>query len=561
MADVIARLRVDSQEYDRKIGQSKNKLKEFEKSGTDASKALNDFAGKMGVSIPKLGAMSVAVGAVSAALAVAKDAFSQSESAMDEWDRTVAGAKGAYDMFLQSINTGDWSNFFDRLNEAIRGARELNDALDNLGSVKANNQAAIAITQQSIQQLRLRKENGENVDSELAAATARLASLQRQEVDAGITAGSKTMIEALKNAGIEESVATTLADELVNGGQEAFNKYAAKLEELTNKATQGKYVRKLGGLISYYDENNFDINRLTKEEQELYAIASAVTEREAKLAEGISIYAQAVNAGTSSAREQIKNTKYGSSGSGSGGSSKVAGLTSEQIASNIADANDAMGLLIQNWLDLDQTIGNANSVQQFLNGESMSEWVDEPIDNLKELQKRMDDYRANIEDTAKANRIAAQTFGQVAGAIASIDNPAAKILGTLGQAIAQVALAYSESLAKDKTSKSSIWSFIAASTAATISMVSTIASIKSNARFADGGIVAGNNFSGDNVPIAVNSGELILNRAQQSSIASQLQQGSQGGGNAQPYVSGEQIWLGVNNYLKRTGRGELVTSR
>ena len=54
--------------------------------------------------------------------------------------------------------------------------------------------------------------------------------------------------------------------------------------------------------------------------------------------------------------------------------------------------------------------------------------------------------------------------------------------------------------------------------------------------FAKGGIVPGSSFSGDNVPINTNSGELILNRAQQSNVAGQLTGG--GGGRLSVEVSG-----------------------
>lgn len=556
MADVITRFKVETTEYDRKIGQSKTKLKEFEKSGADASKALNDFAGKMGVSIPKLGAMGVAIGATTAALKVAKDALSQSESAIDEWGRMTSGAKGAYDMFLQSLNTGNWDNFFTRLNDAITGARDLYDALDRLGSIKANNQAAIAITQQSIQQLRLRQQNGEDVTSELTAATERLAKLQRQEVEAGITAGTDQMVQTLKNAGISEAMARQAADEIARGGQDVFDKYAQMVKDLEKEGTgKGKAVSKLGGIIKYYQEGTFDEANLNEEQKKMYQLAKAITERETTLQEGISTYAQAVQQGTASAREQFKNTKYGSSGNGGGGTKSVSGFTSDQIEQLISEANEATNIFGEMTTSGVQLRDVWAEIM-----EAPSEWIDEPIDNLKTLQKYMDDYKSNIEDTAKANQYAAQTFGMVAGAIAGIDNPAAKILGTLGQAIAQVALAYSETLAKDKSSKSNIWSFIAASTAATISMVSTIASIKSNARFADGGIVPGNRFSGDQTPILANAGEVVLNKAQQSAIANQLQQGSSQAQTAQPYVNAEMIYLGLSNYLKRSGRGEIVTT-
>ena len=83
---------------------------------------------------------------------------------------------------------------------------------------------------------------------------------------------------------------------------------------------------------------------------------------------------------------------------------------------------------------------------------------------------------------------------------------------------------------------------------------------KSAGKFAEGGIIGGNSFSGDKLTAQVNSGELILNRAQQSNIAAQLSAGDRGGSASTPYVSGENIVLGVNNYFGRSGQGEIVTT-
>ena len=77
---------------------------------------------------------------------------------------------------------------------------------------------------------------------------------------------------------------------------------------------------------------------------------------------------------------------------------------------------------------------------------------------------------------------------------------------------------------------------------------------------AAGGTIAGHHFSGDNVPALVNSGELILNRAQQGNIASQLSNPTTTS-DSKPYLEGETIWLGMRNYLRRTGNGEIVTSK
>lgn len=79
---------------------------------------------------------------------------------------------------------------------------------------------------------------------------------------------------------------------------------------------------------------------------------------------------------------------------------------------------------------------------------------------------------------------------------------------------------------------------------------------------AGGVMVPGNSFSGDRVPALLNSGELVLNKAQQYNLASQLEgESNQGGGTPMlPYVSGDKIILGANNFLKGAGKGELVTT-
>lgn len=82
--------------------------------------------------------------------------------------------------------------------------------------------------------------------------------------------------------------------------------------------------------------------------------------------------------------------------------------------------------------------------------------------------------------------------------------------------------------------------------------------------FAHGGIVraangyvSGNNYSGDMVPALLNSGELILNRAQQGVIASQLENG---GGKMEivGVLTGENVVLMADRWGRRTGKGELA---
>lgn len=84
--------------------------------------------------------------------------------------------------------------------------------------------------------------------------------------------------------------------------------------------------------------------------------------------------------------------------------------------------------------------------------------------------------------------------------------------------------------------------------------------------FANGGVVHaangyvdGNTYSGDKIPALLNAGELVLNRAQQGNLASQLE-GGVGAMQLSAIITGEQLRLVLNNNGRRTGRGEYVTT-
>jgi len=164
------------------------------------------------------------------------------------------------------------------------------------------------------------------------------------------------------------------------------------------------------------------------------------------------------------------------------------------------------------------------------------------------------------QDTQKAWSLAAQSVNNMGNALNAIDDPSAKAAGTVIKAIADIALGFAQaSHAADVASSG--WGWLAWMAAGTAAMATTISTVHSLTGFAEGGEVKGNTFSGDQIPVAVNAGEVILTRAQQGNLAEQLEDNErQGGFGGTPYVTGEQIFLGLNNYLKGAGLGSLVTS-
>ena len=595
MADVITRFKVESGEYEAKVNKAKKSLNDFENSGKKAGGSLEGFANAMGLSTAKLGALGLAVTAGGAAVKVATDTFFASESNIDAWGRTVESVKGAYDVFIQSISNGDWSNFLTRLNEAIQGSRDLYDALDRLGSIKANNAAAIALKQRDIQDLRLRKQNGENVDALLETATAELARLQSQEVEAGMAAGVKQMVNALRNSGLDEQISTALAEELLKGGQDAFDKYAAQYSELKAKGTETKTRYGVGGMGgSYsYTESDFNIENLSKQEQDLYKIAAAITERETTLQEGIANYATAVTQGSSALREEFRNNRYSQQGGksgGTGGSTKVTGLTDAQIAKNVADATEEMQRLIDQWIELDDRAGSVNDVLLILNSEnSLTEFAEEADEGLDNLIARMTETQnATKRLTAEWNAMQAgfrnqaidTTIGTVASlgdAIGGTTGSIIKLIAAQAQQVVQGISTIASMKAQEEAAYAEMTAELGAAAASTMKahswipfvgvamgigfVASMVAALMSLPKFAGGGLVGGTSYSGDTQLASVNSGELILNKAQQNSLANELQSG-----NTQPLrlsarMSGTDILFAINNALASEGKGQLITLR
>jgi hypothetical protein len=100
-----------------------------------------------------------------------------------------------------------------------------------------------------------------------------------------------------------------------------------------------------------------------------------------------------------------------------------------------------------------------------------------------------------------------------------------------------------------------------------VSAIQTITAADSIIPFANGGVVraaggvvAGNTYSGDQIPALLNAGEVVLNRAQVGNLYSQMQGGGMQNLNLTATIRGEQIRLALNNNGRRTGRGEYVQS-
>lgn len=164
----------------------------------------------------------------------------------------------------------------------------------------------------------------------------------------------------------------------------------------------------------------------------------------------------------------------------------------------------------------------------------------------------------SLSSAAKSAQGAAQAFGALGQAMSTIKDPAAQVAGTIAMAIANIAGGMAAMLAAPQSTSQS-WGWIALAITATATMISTIAAIKSaTSGYAEGGRIVGSSYTGDAVPIMANAGEIVLNASQQQHLAEALQTSTSTPEYALTSISGEQLVTVINNYGKRSGRGELI---
>ena len=221
---------------------------------------------------------------------------------------------------------------------------------------------------------------------------------------------------------------------------------------------------------------------------------------------------------------------------------------SEFDPENILGSKDA-------WEDYKDIItGSIGSI-----GESMS--------NLTEWTANFDPYKEKMDDltkTAKQNKmvmsLAGQAVNSFSAALAGMEDPGAKAAGIVMQSLAGIALGFAQAAsAKDTTASGWAWlGWVAAGLAA---MATSIATVHQLTGFAQGGIVDGNSYSGDNIPIMANAGEVVLTKAMQGNLASSLQGNGMQNMNISGRIKGTDIILSIDRSLKLEGKQLLTWGR
>ena len=195
--------------------------------------------------------------------------------------------------------------------------------------------------------------------------------------------------------------------------------------------------------------------------------------------------------------------------------------------------------------------------------------IDESMNNLSfdNFHESYEKVGKDVEKLITASKqqkmamgLASQAVSALGAAMSSIEDPGAKAAGMVMQSLASIALGFATASAQANTAGTG-WGWLAWVAAGLAAMATAISTVHNLTGFAQGGIVEGNSYSGDNIPIMANAGEVVLTKAMQGNLASSLQGNGMQNMNIAGRIKGTDIILSIDRSLKLEGKQLLTWGR
>ena len=568
-----------------RIQDSKSQLDDINKSingGSGLTGALDSLSDKFGMSVQSLAGWGTALAAGKAALDVAKDAFFASEETVDEWGRVMDSSKSLYEGFLTSLNTGDISGFLSRIDSIVQAARAAYNELDRLGTMKTIQAPQMSAQQTENERMRMMIQTGRYI----APVDGRRASMQNGQL---LTPDQIKRIEQQLQGGMQK-VVTLVGNEVAQTGRAIDAVYNRQAQELgmslkefrKGTSSMAEFDKRMAGYDQYqkWRAEHTTIDMQSGRETvargnpfEQFAkwgtfrvdgdryndLVKLIQQRDQQAGSLYGMQSQAYRTMNRAEGVTLRQLMGGGSGGGGGRSAGGKGFDISSIAFNAQQVTP------------EQMIAPPSVWEEYSEGiRKTFGTIGDGMDNLTEWTDKFDPYTDKMKEMTKAARQQQMAFGMagqaaenLGAALSSMDDPAARAAGTVISAIANIALGFGQAVAS--AGSMGPWAWLAYVAAGTAALATTISTVHSLTGYAQGGIVKGNSYSGDNIyggPDAmVNAGELVLTKAQQSTLASQLQEGGMRNMNLSGRIRGTDIILSVDRTLSLEGKQLLTWGR
>lgn len=599
--DLVVRLWLNSQGFDRNIEKSTKQARKFKDGFSGSAEQVSEFSGKLNLSIGILAKFAGGLGAAAGAFGVINEGLQSNAVYQDKFNELMSTGKGVVSQFFSSLYSGDWTVFNDGIMEAIENARTFAEEYRKVRKSLVVNKIGFEQKDALKNQLESIIEDDSKTSEERKKAQRQLDKLlimgiaNIREMSDNANKALESMIKQVTGTGKfvnsenAQSIVLRVYDEnsdlrktlegyraIRDMARESASNSFAKFD-ISNYRRQIE-ARKQLDLMPEDQRNKYD---------ELLRLADNLNEEMFNSFKDLFDELNDLNdkAGTwekdrAGARDEILGIKAGSTSSKSERYSPEIGslamaekllatwrdkfnkATTEEarsVANRMVQELNGRIVTMKVQYDVEYKYGKREDVQSIEPGKNPGLNIPIGAPDFTTLNQQLQQYKKNIasDGVQLVDNNQVDTLNSMANLLGSINtltgDGAAGWLSwssSIMQAIAQVIPSLNNlTTAQTKTAASG-----AAASVASIPVVgwimagtavaSVLAAIMSAPKFATGGIVPGISYAGDKVPVMANSGEMILNRAQQGRLFDMLNNG--GGRSSDVRVTGELVARGSN---------------
>ena len=549
MADLITRLLLNTQQFDNNLGKSTKQIQGFQQKiqgfSSGAVSAFTKFAGVLGV----------AYGATE----LLQKGLNSNATLQDKYNSLMQAGSTVTDQFFTAIYSGDWTVFNDGIEKAIKNAKEYADTYRNV-------QRMLETTSIKFEQTDARKTQLEAIIEDDTKPLEERKKAQ-QELDRILLMGVADIREASQ---ITERELNNMLADLIGEAQYITTENAQKLildirnkySELRKELDAYREIRDTKNQVlnpnafkysgdEWYKINQDDTKKYyqeyTKDQRayydELLRLADRMNDETFSSFQGLFDKLNDLNdkAGTwekdrAGARDEIAGIKTTASkkeiipaGSIMEMQKKIADLRKKY--ENAADEGTRVGFMKaikEAETELKMMQLRAAGTSLLPTGE-----INKPVGRniADDVKSGYINIKPISTDSIQANYDYADSLGAIASIMGSVTNMTnegaagwlaygANILSSISAAIPMIT-----SLTTALTAKAAAEAAGSAAAVPVVGWINAVAAITAIMsamaavpKFADGGIVGGNSFIGDNMIARVNSGEMILNNRQQKNL-------------------------------------------
>lgn len=549
MADLITRLLLNTQQFDNNLGKSTKQIQGFQQKiqgfSSGAVSAFTKFAGVLGV----------AYGATE----LLQKGLNSNATLQDKYNSLMQAGSTVTDQFFTAIYSGDWTVFNDGIEKAIKNAKEYADTYRNV-------QRMLETTSIKFEQTDARKTQLEAIIEDDTKPLEERKKAQ-QELDRILLMGVADIREASQ---ITERELNNMLADLIGEAQyittenaqklilDIRNKYSGLRKELDayREVRDTKNQVMNPNAFKYSGDEWYKINQdatkkyyqeYTKDQRayydELLRLADRMNDETFSSFQGLFDKLNDLNdkAGTwekdrAGARDEIAGIKTTASkkeiipaGSIMEMQKKIADLRKKY--ENAADEGTRVGFMKaikEAETELKMMQLRAAGTSLLPTGE-----INKPVGRniADDVKSGYINIKPISTDSIQANYDYADSLGAIASIMGSVTNMTnegaagwlaygANILSSISAAIPMIT-----SLTTALTAKAAAEAAGSAAAVPVVGWINAVAAITAIMsamaavpKFADGGIIGGNSFIGDNMIARVNSGEMILNNRQQKNL-------------------------------------------